>query len=146
GGTCEGALERSSRSRRKRPPIPSTWRATMIYSGKAVSVTLHDGGIAELKFDLQGESVNKFNQETVVDLGKAVDAIKGNSAIKGVVVTSGKSVFIVGADITEFTDMFKLPEEEIAGWCLKSNQVFCAFEDLPVPTVCAINGIALGGG
>ena len=118
----------------------------MIYQGNAVSVQLLDDGIAELKFDLQGESVNKFNQETVEDLGKAVDAIKGNSDIKGLVVTSGKSVFIVGADITEFTDMFKLPEDEIAGWCLKSNQVFNAFEDLDIPKVVAVNGIALGGG
>ncbi|MCG8394549.1 MAG: hypothetical protein MI751_18100, partial [Pseudomonadales bacterium] len=37
----------------------------MIYQGNAVSVQLLDDGIAELKFDLQGESVNKFNQETV---------------------------------------------------------------------------------
>ena len=118
----------------------------MIYSGKAVSVELLDDGIAELKFDLQGESVNKFNRETVEDLGAAVDAIKGSSDIKGLIVTSGKGVFIVGADITEFTDMFKLPEEEIAGWCLKSNQVFNAVEDLDMPTVCAVNGIALGGG
>lgn len=118
----------------------------MIYQGNAVSVQLLDDGIAELKFDLQGESVNKFNKETVEDLGKAVDAIKGNSDIKGLVVTSGKSVFIVGADITEFTDMFKLPEDEIAGWCLKSNQVFNAFEDLDIPKVVAVNGIALGGG
>ncbi|MCG8393830.1 MAG: fatty acid oxidation complex subunit alpha FadB, partial [Pseudomonadales bacterium] len=58
----------------------------------------------------------------------------------------GKGVFIVGADITEFTDMFKLPEDEIAGWCLKSNQVFNAFEDLDIPKVAAVNGIALGGG
>ena len=118
----------------------------MIYSGKAVSVELLDDGIAELKFDLQGESVNKFNQETVQDLGAAVEALKGNSDVKGVIVTSGKGVFIVGADITEFTEMFKLPEDEIAGWCVKSNQVFNAFEDLDVPKVCAINGIALGGG
>ena len=118
----------------------------MIYQGNAVSVQLLDDGIAELKFDLQGESVNKFNKETVEDLGKAVDAIKGNNDIKGLVVTSGKSVFIVGADITEFTDMFKLPEDEIAGWCLKSNQVFNAFEDLDIPKVVAVNGIALGGG
>ena len=118
----------------------------MIYSGKAVSVTLLDDGIAELKFDLQGESVNKFNRETVEDLQAAVDAIKGASNIKGLIVTSGKGVFIVGADITEFTDMFKLPEDEIAGWCLKSNQVFNAVEDLEMPTVCAVNGIALGGG
>ncbi|MBQ0754693.1 MAG: fatty acid oxidation complex subunit alpha FadB [Gammaproteobacteria bacterium] len=118
----------------------------MIYSGKAVSVALLDDGIAELKFDLQGESVNKFNRETVEDLQAAVDAIKGESNIKGLIVTSGKGVFIVGADITEFTDMFKLPEDEIAGWCLKSNQVFNAVEDLEMPTVCAVNGIALGGG
>ena len=118
----------------------------MIYQGNAVSVQLLDDGIAELKFDLQGESVNKFNQETVEDLGKAVEAIKGNSDIKGLIVTSGKGVFIVGADITEFTDMFKLPEDEIAGWCLKSNQVFNAFEDLDIPKVAAVNGIALGGG
>src|SRR5690606_28537927 len=118
----------------------------MSYNHKAVSVTLHDDGIAKLKFDLQGESVNKFNRETVEDLQAAVDAIKGDSNIKGLIVTSSKSVFIVGADITEFTDMFKLPEEDIAGWCLKSNKAFNAIEDLPFPTVTAINGIALGGG
>lgn len=118
----------------------------MIYSGKAVSVSLLNDGIAELKFDLQGESVNKFNRDTVEDLAAAVQALKDSSEVKGVIVTSAKKVFIVGADITEFTDMFKLPEDEIAGWCIKSNQVFNAFEDLDVPKVCAINGIALGGG
>lgn len=118
----------------------------MIYSGPSVSVELLDDGIAELKFDLQGESVNKFDRSTLEDLGKAVDAIKANPDVKGVIVTSGKSVFIVGADITEFTTMFKLPEDEIAQWCIEVNKVFSAFEDLPVPTVSAVNGIALGGG
>ena len=42
--------------------------------------------------------------------------------------------------------MFKLPEDEIAGWCLKSNKVFDTFEDLDIPKVVAVNGIALGGG
>ena len=55
-------------------------------------------------------------------------------------------MFIVGADITEFGDAFKQSEEEIAAWALQANQVFNAFEDLPVPTLVAINGIALGGG
>jgi 3-hydroxyacyl-CoA dehydrogenase/enoyl-CoA hydratase/3-hydroxybutyryl-CoA epimerase/enoyl-CoA isomerase len=32
----------------------------MIYSGKAITVQARDGGIAELNFDLQDESVNKF--------------------------------------------------------------------------------------
>lgn len=118
----------------------------MIYSGKAVTATLLDDGIAELKFDLQGESVNKFNRETIEELAQAAAALKADGNVKGLIVTSGKGVFIVGADITEFTDMFKLPEDEIAGWCLSANQAFNAVEDLPFPTVCAINGIALGGG
>ena len=61
----------------------------MIYEGKAITVTLIDGGIAELKFDLQGESVNKFNRVTIEDLDAAVKAIQGNSDVKGVLVTSG---------------------------------------------------------
>ncbi|MFY9179460.1 MAG: fatty acid oxidation complex subunit alpha FadB [Venatoribacter sp.] len=118
----------------------------MIYEGKAITVNLIEGDIAELKFDLQGESVNKFNRVTLEDLQAAVKAIQGNSNVKGVLVTSGKDVFIVGADITEFGDAFKQNEEEIAAWALEANQVFNAFEDLPVPSLVAINGIALGGG
>jgi 3-hydroxyacyl-CoA dehydrogenase/enoyl-CoA hydratase/3-hydroxybutyryl-CoA epimerase/enoyl-CoA isomerase len=119
----------------------------MIYQGNSITVQAVGDGIAELKFDLQGESVNKFNVPTIEDLGKAVAALKAAAKdIKGLIVTSGKGVFIVGADITEFTTLFKLPAEEIAGWSLKANGNFSAFEDLPFPTVCAINGIALGGG
>ena len=118
----------------------------MIYQGKAITVKPLQDGIVELNFDLEGESVNKFNRLTVDELGEAAQALHADSSIKGMIVTSAKGVFIVGADITEFTDMFKLPEEEIAGWCLKSNEAFNAIEDLPFPTVTAVNGIALGGG
>ncbi|MDP1539471.1 MAG: fatty acid oxidation complex subunit alpha FadB [Moraxellaceae bacterium] len=118
----------------------------MIYSGSAISVTALENGLAELKFDLANESVNKFSAITVQELAAASEAIKANSSIKGVVVTSGKSVFIVGADITEFGPMFAGGEASVAEWTLKANSVFNAFEDLPVPTVVAINGIALGGG
>jgi len=118
----------------------------MIYEGKAVTVKPLEDGIVELNFDLEGESVNKFNRQTVEELGAAAQAMKADSSIKGMIVTSAKSVFIVGADITEFGELFTLSEEEIAGWCIKSNQAFNAIEDLPFPTVTAMNGIALGGG
>jgi 3-hydroxyacyl-CoA dehydrogenase/enoyl-CoA hydratase/3-hydroxybutyryl-CoA epimerase/enoyl-CoA isomerase len=119
----------------------------MIYSGKAITVQATDDGIAELCFDLQDESVNKFNALTVNELKDATAAIAADSSLKGVVVTSGKPVFIVGADITEFGALFGASEDEIADRILKINlDVFNAFEDLPIPTVAAINGIALGGG
>jgi 3-hydroxyacyl-CoA dehydrogenase/enoyl-CoA hydratase/3-hydroxybutyryl-CoA epimerase/enoyl-CoA isomerase len=119
----------------------------MIYSGKAITVQAADDGIAELCFDLQDESVNKFNALTVDELKDATAAIAADTSLKGVIVTSGKPVFIVGADITEFGALFGASEDEIADRILKINlEVFNAFEDLPIPTVAAINGIALGGG
>lgn len=118
----------------------------MIYSGSAISVSLLDDGIAELKFDLANESVNKFDRATLAELAAATDAIKADKNVKGVIVTSGKGVFIVGADITEFGALFSGGEEQIAGWAIEANKVFSAFEDLDVPKVAAINGFALGGG
>jgi 3-hydroxyacyl-CoA dehydrogenase/enoyl-CoA hydratase/3-hydroxybutyryl-CoA epimerase/enoyl-CoA isomerase len=118
----------------------------MIYEGKAITVKALEGGIVELNFDLKGESVNKFNRLTLSELRQSVDAIKADGSIKGVIVTSGKDVFIVGADITEFVDNFKLPDEELVAGNLEANKIFNDFEDLAVPTVVAINGIALGGG
>ena len=118
----------------------------MIYEGKAITVKALESGIVELNFDLKGESVNKFNRLTLNELRQAVDAIKADASVKGVIVTSGKDVFIVGADITEFVDNFKLPEAELVAGNLEANKIFNDFEDLNVPTVVAINGIALGGG
>ena len=118
----------------------------MIYQGKALSASFLEDGIAELCFDLQGDSVNKFNRLTLEELGEATQALASESSLKGVVVTSGKPVFIVGADITEFTELFTLPDAELRGWLEQANAIFNAFEDLPVPTVAAINGVALGGG
>ncbi|NVK38267.1 MAG: fatty acid oxidation complex subunit alpha FadB [Gammaproteobacteria bacterium] len=118
----------------------------MIYEGKAITVKLLEDGIAELNFDLQGESVNKFDRVTLEDLKASVEALKGNNDVKGLIVTSGKDCFIVGADITEFGDNFKQEDEVIVKWILEANEIFNGVEDLPFPTVTAINGIALGGG
>jgi 3-hydroxyacyl-CoA dehydrogenase/enoyl-CoA hydratase/3-hydroxybutyryl-CoA epimerase/enoyl-CoA isomerase len=119
----------------------------MIYSGKAISVQATEEGIAELCFDLQDDSVNKFNALTLGELQEASAAIAADTSLKGVIVTSGKPVFIVGADIMEFGALFGASEDEIADKILGINlDVFNAFEDLPIPTVAAINGIALGGG
>ncbi|MAA76280.1 MAG: fatty acid oxidation complex subunit alpha FadB [Salinisphaeraceae bacterium] len=116
----------------------------MLFDGTKLTVNV-DGDIAVLKFDARDGSVNKFDQDTVQQLGEAAQALK-DASIKGLLVTSGKSVFIVGADITEFGAQFKKPTDEIVNWVAEANKVFNAIEDLPVPTVTAINGVALGGG
>jgi 3-hydroxyacyl-CoA dehydrogenase/enoyl-CoA hydratase/3-hydroxybutyryl-CoA epimerase/enoyl-CoA isomerase len=117
----------------------------MIFQGKSLSAQLLDDGIVELKFDAQG-SVNKFDQATFEEYRVVVAAINNCSEAKGVMVTSSKSTFIVGADITEFLDTFKEPKEVLIPWIKKASDVFDSFEDIQLPTIAAINGVALGGG
>ena len=117
-----------------------------MYQGQSIRCSLLDDGIVELCFDRQGDSINKFDARTVKELQEAVEAIKAADGIKGLLVSSAKDGFIVGADITEFGANFALSEEEIANWAIEANKTFSAVEDLPFPSVTAINGIALGGG
>ena len=126
-------------------PASVNWSSTMIYSGKTLSVLLLPSGTAHLVFNLDGSSVNKFNQATLLELQDAVRAV-GESTARGIILSSGKSTFIVGADIGEFTLMFEQSDQQIHEWLVVSNSIFNAIEDLPIPSVTAINGTALGGG
>lgn len=118
-----------------------------MFQGQCVQLTaLQQEGVYEVRFDRQGESINKFDQRTIDELRQVVAQLHDMPNLRGVLATSAKDVFIVGADITEFGEKFKKSAEDITADVLRSNEVFIAFEDLPAPTVVAINGYALGGG
>ncbi len=120
----------------------------MIFQGNKIQVDFLDqaAGIVEFRYDAKDGSVNKFDQQTSTEYEQAVSALEARDDIKGLVVTSGKSVFIAGADITEFVGHFQRSQQELESWLYEFNQVFNRFEDLPFPKVAAINGAALGGG
>jgi len=118
----------------------------MDFEGKSLVCREREPGIAEIRFDLQGESVNKFDQQTLAELEQVVAGLQTERGLRGLLITSGKRVFIVGADITEFLPAFRLPEPELAAWLQKSQRIFSRLEDLPFPSVAAINGYCLGGG
>ncbi|MRF92813.1 enoyl-CoA hydratase-related protein, partial [Klebsiella quasipneumoniae] len=88
----------------------------------------------------------KLDTKTVAMLSEALTVLENTSDLKGVILRSEKPAFIVGADITEFLSLFDAPVEELTQWLHFANHIFNRLEDLPVPTVSAINGYALGGG
>ena len=118
----------------------------MIYQSDALTLTRLEGDIAELHFDLKDESVNKFNQLTVSSLTAALEALEAEQGIKGLLVTSGKDVFIVGADITEFGALGSAGKDEIKASTAINNGNFNRLANLPYPSCVAINGYAMGGG
>ncbi|MDY7116048.1 fatty acid oxidation complex subunit alpha FadB [Halomonas sp. SSL-5] len=118
----------------------------MIYQGNAITVVRGDDDIATLTFDLQDESVNKLSSAVVTELDEAVKALHGERGLAGLLLTSAKEAFIVGADITEFQAMFGKGGDFLEAMLMRVHGIFNAIEDLPFPTVTAINGLALGGG
>jgi 3-hydroxyacyl-CoA dehydrogenase/enoyl-CoA hydratase/3-hydroxybutyryl-CoA epimerase/enoyl-CoA isomerase len=110
-------------------------KPSMSYQGSCIKLTRSSDAIAELVFDNENESVNKFDRNTLKELREAVDILKGMSEIKGLMVTSTKKDFIVGADITEFGEIFKGTEAQLIQWMNDANQIFVDIEDLSYPSV-----------
>jgi len=118
----------------------------MEYKGQAIQCRNLDKNIVELIFDSQGESVNKFDQNSLEELREVIAQLAADKSVKGLLVSSAKAVFIVGADITEFLKGFQVPQDELVNWVKDAQKVFSDLENLNFPSVCAINGYALGGG
>ncbi|MDQ2075693.1 fatty acid oxidation complex subunit alpha FadB [Marinimicrobium sp. ABcell2] len=117
-----------------------------MYQGNTLRLTALDDGVVELTFDLQGESVNKFNARAVTELSEALDLLEARSELTGVLVTSAKSSFMVGADIAEFEAVFAAGGDSVKAHLTKNIRNFNRLEDLPVPVVALVDSHVLGGG
>ena len=117
----------------------------MIYQSPTIQVELLEDNIARLCFNAS-DSVNKLDQASLQALNSALDAIKATPKITGLVLTTSKDNFIVGADITEFLGLFAADDATLQQWLIEANDIFNKLEDLPFPTASAISGFALGGG
>lgn len=102
------------------------------------------GEIAIVEFDLVGEKVNKLSTPVMLRLKEVTEELK-KSSFKAVIFKSNKpKIFIAGADIEEIKSM-TTPEQFDAA--VKSGQdVMSMVEDLPMPTIAAVNGACMGGG
>ncbi|WP_338884545.1 fatty acid oxidation complex subunit alpha FadB [Xenorhabdus sp. TH1] len=117
----------------------------MLYLSETIQVKWLKDGIAELIFNAPA-AINKLDTKTVTSLDKAVATLEQETKLKGLLLRSEKQAFIVGADITEFLSLFNAPAEKLHELLNLANNIFNRIEDLPVPTISAINGYTLGGG
>ncbi|MGE2715463.1 enoyl-CoA hydratase/isomerase family protein [Mycolicibacterium litorale] len=90
------------------------------------------------------EAYNALNSEVVSALVNAVTAAADDPAVGAVVITgSGEKAFSAGADLKELAGM----GPDRAHQMMRSGQdAFRTLERASVPTIAAVNGVALGGG
>lgn len=73
-----------------------------MFQGQSIQVLSLDDGLVELRFDRTGEAINKLDARTVDEFRQAtalIAAAPDVRGVRGVLVTSAKDVFIVGADV-----------------------------------------------
>jgi 3-hydroxyacyl-CoA dehydrogenase/enoyl-CoA hydratase/3-hydroxybutyryl-CoA epimerase/enoyl-CoA isomerase len=117
-----------------------------MYTGEKLSLNAIEDNFIELCFNNVAGSVNKLDQQTLQELSDALDHLSKADNVRGLLLTSEKSAFIVGADITQFKQMFATSKDNFLKTATHINGMMSKIEDLPFPTVAAINGYALGGG
>lgn len=118
----------------------------MLFDGKAIQCKLESNGVVKLTFDIKESGANVIGTLMMNEIPLAVEAIENCSEKKGLILRSNKSHFIFGADITEFVEKFKMPQEEVKEWIYAMNLYLNRIEDLDIPTLTLVNGYALGGG
>lgn len=92
----------------------------------------------------RAEALNAFNYETLLELQRKVEEIRTHQDVRVVIfIGAGDKAFSVGADLKERKN---LTDEQVKRNLYKINEVFNAIDQLPQPTIAAINGFAFGGG
>jgi enoyl-CoA hydratase/carnithine racemase len=89
--------------------------------------------------------LNALNKEVLDQLLEIFTGIQKDPKIRGAVLTGfGTRAFVSGADVGMLAAL-KTPEEAEAG-CLKDQVPLALIENLGKPVICAMNGLAFGGG
>ncbi|MCW5891542.1 MAG: enoyl-CoA hydratase/isomerase family protein [bacterium] len=100
-------------------------------------------GVATLRLN-RPKALNALDAATLRELGVALDALAGDAAVRAVVVTgAGDKAFCAGADIQA---MAAMSGEEGHAYARLGHAVMGRLDELELPVVAAVNGVALGGG
>ncbi|WP_291988817.1 enoyl-CoA hydratase-related protein [Luteitalea sp.] len=90
------------------------------------------------------EKLNALNRAMLAALAARLDALARDETLRVLIITgAGPKAFVAGADISEFEG---LTPDAATRYARDGQLVLDRLEGLPVPTIAAINGYALGGG
>jgi enoyl-CoA hydratase len=121
-----------------------TTYATLEVEDRAIAADGSEGGgtIRILTVN-QPKALNALSEEVVADLTAVVEDTGRSSAVRGLLITGAGKAFVAGADITRMAGMTPEQAMVFSGRGHAFGELLTA---LPIPTLAAVNGFALGGG
>ncbi|XP_076875756.1 methylglutaconyl-CoA hydratase, mitochondrial [Brachyhypopomus gauderio] len=115
-------------------------------SGDDLSVRCLDGddsGIVVFGIN-RPKAKNAISKNLVKMMSEAVESVKKNNKVRTVILCSTvPGVFCAGADLKERA---KMDQREVGPFVSKARALITELGNLPMPTIAAIDGAALGGG
>ena len=109
-----------------------------------VTFDVDASGIGLVSFDQPGRAMNVLTPELLGGFATLLERLEKEDALKGLVITSGKPTFIVGADIDQLNQITTVEQAFQLGEELKA--LLRRMEKCGKPVVAALNGTTLGGG
>ena len=102
-----------------------------------------EDGVAVLTFN-RPTVLNAVNAKTIAEVADVVGKIEGDPSVRALVLTgAGEKAFVAGADIAAMSAMSPVEARRFAEF---AHATLARLEALPIVTIAAVNGFALGGG
>jgi enoyl-CoA hydratase/carnithine racemase len=119
-----------------------------IMRGEAVTLEWPERGIAVATMT-RAQAMNTLSLELIDELGRIVALTRAQRA-RALIITGSGRAFSTGAHLKYFDDpaspIGTTPEDIRDKYLWRIATLFDSLEELPFPTIAAINGYALGGG
>jgi 3-hydroxyacyl-CoA dehydrogenase/enoyl-CoA hydratase/3-hydroxybutyryl-CoA epimerase len=113
-------------------------------AGSIFEVSVRPDKVAVITIDDKGGPVNTITPRFGAELGAAIDRVESDASVVGAVIRSGKSDFVVGANIDMLQSIQFAKDGERMSRALA--QALERLRTMSKPTVAAVHGQALGGG
>jgi 2-(1,2-epoxy-1,2-dihydrophenyl)acetyl-CoA isomerase len=110
----------------------------------SITTSIADG-VCELTL-ARPQQRNAINVEMLTELNECLDQFARDADVRCLLITGEGRSFCAGADVEEWAQMQAEGRLETYGWTEKAHALMLKLQQLPKPTIAAINGAAVGAG
>jgi len=105
------------------------------------------GTVARLVLD-RPDKLNSLNEAMMVEIHRAIDQVHGDKQVRALVITGAGRAFCAGQDLADPAMQFIDGQAPDIGDLVEHlfKPLVLKLQNLPVPTIAAVNGLAAGGG